>query len=73
MTAMDAIMREHGLVAADIEQVTAYVSDNTLHHCGWPYEGDRIQSVLSAQMNLLYGIAVMALGAPVRHRAICRK
>ncbi len=61
MTAMDAIMREHGLVAADIEQVTAYVSDNTLHHCGWPYEGDRIQSVLSAQMNLLYGIAVMAL------------
>ncbi|HVO94627.1 MAG TPA: MmgE/PrpD family protein, partial [Terriglobales bacterium] len=61
MTAMDAIMREHGLVAADIEQITAHVSDNTLHHCGWPYEGDRIQSVLSAQMNLLYGIAVMAL------------
>ncbi len=61
MTAMDAIMREHGLTAADIEQVTAYVSDNTLHHCGWPYEGERIQSVLSAQMNLLYGIAVMAL------------
>ncbi len=61
MTAMDAIMREHRLAATDIEQVTAYVSDNTLHHCGWPYEGDRIQSVLSAQMNLLYGIAVMAL------------
>jgi 2-methylcitrate dehydratase PrpD len=41
--------------------MTAFVSDNTLHHCGWPYEGDRIQSVLSAQMNLRYGIAVMAM------------
>jgi 2-methylcitrate dehydratase PrpD len=61
MTAIDAIMREHGLQAADIAQVTAHVSDNTLHHCGWPYEGDRIQSVLSAQMNLRYGIAVTAL------------
>jgi 2-methylcitrate dehydratase PrpD len=61
MTAMDRIMREHGLTAADIESVTAHVSNNTLHHCGWPYEADRVQSVLSAQMNLLYGIAVMAL------------
>lgn len=61
MTAMDRIMREHGLTAADIESVTAHVSNNTLHHCGWPYEADKVQSVLSAQMNLLYGIAVMAL------------
>jgi 2-methylcitrate dehydratase PrpD len=61
MTAIDRIMREHGLKAADIESMTAFVSDNTLHHCGWPYEGDRIQSVLSAQMNLRYGIAVMAM------------
>jgi 2-methylcitrate dehydratase PrpD len=61
MTAIDQIMREHGLAAADIENMTAFVSHNTLHHCGWPYEADRIQSVLSAQMNLRYGIAVMAL------------
>lgn len=61
MTAMDRIMREYGLAAADIESVTAHVSNNTLHHCGWPYEVDKVQSVLSAQMNLLYGIAVMAL------------
>jgi 2-methylcitrate dehydratase PrpD len=61
MTAIDRIMREHELSADDIATVTAFVSDNTLHHCGWPYEGDRIQSVLSAQMNLRYGIAVMAM------------
>lgn len=61
MTSIDRIMREHGLVAADIEKITAFVSDNTLHHCGWPYTPDRIQSVLSAQMNLRYGLAVMAL------------
>lgn len=61
MTAMDKIMREHALTADDVKSVAAYVSTNTLHHCGWPYEADRIQSVLSAQMNLRYGIAVIAL------------
>jgi 2-methylcitrate dehydratase PrpD len=61
MTAIDTIMREHALAAGDIETIAAFVSNNTLHHCGWPYEADRIQSVLSAQMNLRYGIAVMAL------------
>jgi len=61
MSAIKTVMQQHGLKASDIESVTAFVSDNTLHHCGWPYEGERIQSVLSAQMNLRYGIAVMAL------------
>ena len=61
MSAINNVMRRHGLKADDIESITAFVSDNTLHHCGWPYEGERIQSVLSAQMNLRYGIAVMAL------------
>lgn len=61
MMALDTIMREHGVEATDIERMTAFVSDNTLHHCGWPYEPARIQSVLSAQMNLRYGLAVMAL------------
>lgn len=61
MTAIDRIMREHGLTAGDIAHVTARVSDNTLHHCGWPYSPDRVQGVLSAQMSLRYGLAVMAL------------
>ena len=61
MTAMDRIMREHGLSAADIQDVTAFVSTNTLHHCGWEYDPSRVQGVLSAQMNLRYGLAVMAL------------
>ena len=37
MTSIDKIMREHNLAAADIGKITAFVSDNTLHHCGWPY------------------------------------
>jgi 2-methylcitrate dehydratase PrpD len=61
MTAMDRIMREHALSADDIQHVTAHVSTNTLHHCGWDYDADRVQGVLSAQMNLRYGLAVMAL------------
>jgi 2-methylcitrate dehydratase PrpD len=61
MTAIDRIMREQGLQAVDIDSITVFVSDNTLHHCGWPYVPERIQSVLSAQMNLFYGAAVMAL------------
>jgi 2-methylcitrate dehydratase PrpD len=61
MTAIDRIMSEHHLEASDIESIDIGVSDNTLHHCGWPYVPERIQSVLSAQMNLFYGVAVMAL------------
>lgn len=65
MTAVDRIMREHALEARDIAQITAFVSHNTLHHCGWPYVADKIHSVLSAQMNLRYGIAAMALDREV--------
>jgi 2-methylcitrate dehydratase PrpD len=61
MSAIDRIMREHALTADDIREVTAYVSSNTLHHCGWHYDPDRVQGVLAAQMNLCYGMAVMAL------------
>ena len=61
MAALDGIMREHALAAADIESVTAFVSTNTLHHCGWDYDPVRVQGVLAAQMNLRYGMAVMAL------------
>jgi 2-methylcitrate dehydratase PrpD len=61
MMAMDRIMRKHNVAASDIASITANVSNNTLHHCGWPYDLDHIQSVLSAQMNLHYGIAIVAL------------
>ncbi len=61
MAAIDEIMRKHDLKADDIESVTAHVSTNTLHHCGWEYDPARIQGVLAAQMNLRYGMAVMAL------------
>lgn len=61
MTALDTIMREHGLEASQIERVIAHVSTNTLHHCGWEYTPDKVQGVLAAQMNLRYGLAVMAL------------
>jgi len=61
MTALDTLMREHGLEAAQIERITAGVSSNTLAHCGWDYTPDKVQGVLAAQMNLRYGLAVMAL------------
>ena len=61
MAALDEIMRKHALAAHDIESVTAHVSTNTLHHCGWEYDPAKIQGVLAAQMNLRYGMAVMAL------------
>jgi len=61
MAALDRVMREHGLAANDIREVTAYVSTNTLHHCGWDYDPAKVQGVLAAQMNLCYGMAVMAL------------
>ena len=65
MAALDRIMREHGLTAADIKEVTAGVSTNTLHHCGWDYDPAKVQGVLAAQMNLSYGMAVMALARRV--------
>src|SRR5258706_7411482 len=61
MAALDEIIRKHQLAAGDIESVTAHVSTNTLHHCGWEYDPAKIQGVLAAQMNLRYGMAVMAL------------
>jgi 2-methylcitrate dehydratase PrpD len=61
MTALDTIMRAHGLAHGQIERVTAWVSSNTLGHCGWEYTPDKVQGVLAAQMNLRYGLAVMAL------------
>ena len=64
ITAMDTlsrIMKGNVVKAEDIEHITAYVSTNTLHHCGWDFDPRRVKGVLGAQMNLRYGLAVMAL------------
>lgn len=60
-TALDAlaqIMREHQLSADDIRAVEAGLSPMTHLHCAWEY---RAQGVTAAQMNLYYGLAVIAL------------
>lgn len=59
-TALDAlagIMRENKLAADDIERVEAGLSPMTHLHCAWQYKA---QGVTAAQMNLYYGLAVIA-------------
>ncbi|HUF81289.1 MAG TPA: MmgE/PrpD family protein [Burkholderiales bacterium] len=60
-TALDALadlMRENKLSADDIKRVDAGLSHMTHVHCAWKYEA---QGVTAAQMNLAYGLAVIAL------------
>jgi 2-methylcitrate dehydratase PrpD len=64
-TALDglqSIMREHGLTADDLARVDVGVSRMTHGHCAWKYEA---QGVTAAQMNLFYGLAVMAIDGVV--------
>jgi 2-methylcitrate dehydratase PrpD len=60
-TALDALadlMRENKLSADDVKRVEAGLSHMTHVHCAWKYEA---QGVTAAQMNLYYGLAVIAL------------
>ncbi len=60
-TALDAllqIMREQRLTADDIAVVQAGLSEATFVHCAWEYKA---QGVTAAQMNLYYGLAMIAL------------
>jgi len=60
-TALDGlaeIMRENRLSAPDIERVETGLSPMTHLHCAWEYKA---QGVTAAQMNLYYGLAVIAL------------
>ncbi|MCC6531255.1 MAG: MmgE/PrpD family protein [Burkholderiales bacterium] len=60
-TALDAlaqIMREHKLDAGDIAAVEAGLSQATYVHCAWEYKA---QGVTAAQMNLYFGLAMIAL------------
>ncbi|MEK9752753.1 MAG: MmgE/PrpD family protein, partial [Rhodospirillaceae bacterium] len=58
LDALSAIRREHDLTAREIEKIEAFVSTPTHVHCAWPYHA---QSVTAAQMNIYFGLAVMAL------------
>jgi 2-methylcitrate dehydratase PrpD len=58
--ALDAfghILREHGLAPGDIAKVEVGMSQMTYTHCAWEYKA---QGVTAAQMNLFYGMAVIA-------------
>jgi 2-methylcitrate dehydratase PrpD len=60
-TALDGlaeIMREGKLAAEDVEHVDVGLSPMTHVHCAWEYKA---QGVTAAQMNLYYGMAVIAL------------
>jgi 2-methylcitrate dehydratase PrpD len=60
-TALDAlaqIMREQNLTADEIASVEASLSEATYVHCAWEYKA---QGVTAAQMNLYYGLAMIAL------------
>ena len=52
------IMREHALTADDISSIHAGVHRMTHVHCAWGYKA---HDVTEAQMNLFYGLAVMAV------------
>lgn len=58
LDALAQILDEHGLSAEDVERVEVGVSHMTFVHCAWEYKA---QGVTAAQMNLYYGLAVIAL------------
>lgn len=55
---LSELMKEHSLKAADIAKVETGLSPMTHVHCAWEYKA---QGVTAAQMNLYYGMAVIAL------------
>jgi len=60
-TALDGlaeILGENGLRADDVATIEAGLSPMTHLHCAWEYKA---QGVTAAQMNLYYGLAVIAL------------
>ncbi len=58
LQALNELMAEHEIDHRDIAGVRAGVSRATHVHCAWPYRG---QSLTAAQMNLYFGLAVMAI------------
>ncbi|MAH83205.1 MAG: hypothetical protein CBB68_02430 [Rhodospirillaceae bacterium TMED8] len=58
LDALSLIRTENKLSSNDIQSIDVAVSTPTYLHCAWPYKA---QSVTAAQMNLFFGLAVMAL------------
>jgi 2-methylcitrate dehydratase PrpD len=58
LDALGMIMRDNNLVVGDIAHIHAGVSHPTHVHCAWPYKA---QSITAAQMNIYYGLAMIAL------------
>jgi 2-methylcitrate dehydratase PrpD len=58
LDALSELMQEHKLKAGDIAKVETGLSPMTHVHCAWEYKA---QGVTAAQMNLYYGMAVIAL------------
>ncbi|MGH8811059.1 MAG: MmgE/PrpD family protein [Advenella sp.] len=65
LDAMKALMREHGVHASDIDRIEVGCGHMTYVHTAWRYEP---KGVTAAQMNLFYGLAVMALRGSVSAR-----
>lgn len=57
LDALTHIMRSDALMATDIASIRVGVSHMTYVHCAWEYKA---QGVTAAQMNLYYGLAVIA-------------
>ncbi len=58
LDALDTVMKEQALSAGDIEKIAVGCSHMTFVHTAWPYKP---AGVTAAQMNLFYGLAVVAL------------
>jgi 2-methylcitrate dehydratase PrpD len=58
LDALDTVMRENGLGADSIERISVGCSHMTFVHTAWPYKP---AGVTAAQMNLFYGLAMIAL------------
>jgi 2-methylcitrate dehydratase PrpD len=58
LDALDEIMRQHSLTAEQIESIEVGCSHMTHVHTAWPYKP---AGVTAAQMNLFFGLSVIAL------------
>ena len=58
LDALKAIIDDNGLKAGNIAAIKAHVSKPTYVHCAWPYKA---QGITAAQMNIYYGLAMIAL------------
>ena len=58
LDALDRVMATHGLQAKQIERIKVGCSHMTYVHTAWPY---RPAGITAAQMNMFYGLAMIAL------------